>query len=559
MKREEIDLNPGLSPEDTALFAVIAGGVNRAAVRSAYERTKSTKPDIVGDGIYDHLALFDQMATDEAVAAHETLFMKNLGLARYVARLYKGLCNRLTIDDLDQEASLALALGLWQHDPARGTMPSTSIFPRIQNRLLHTIAANDFVVRLPVDMVGTLNSMRRHNAGDLHAATLGDMNAQERIADKTNGRSVRSIVRVESIFRHSVSIDEAFGRTTDYFDNEGMPTIRQIRSDQSDSLPTTTHDDMIEEVEHEVDSAKFVSQALSMLDDRSRAIIELRCGLRDGVPYTFRQVAIEFGISPERVRQIELKALSKIRMASYYGEEQAFDESSLSSNPVVPETTYETLRREQAKLHAWGVIENGTLPQNSIVGKIAPRVLARLLHAPATAIASTKTMTTILEDKPLTVQEVPDVRIPAVREYVLEMLEDLSELEWREWDSYYVRQDKVKMHLRDLVAHELSNPTRRLRAGSATEIAALPATRSFEALKELQPLYHALGDFEERLYRDEMVPFANTLLRDALIALFDYDTWPSAETAQAEPPDMREPENQALVLSWINKALKRTD
>jgi RNA polymerase primary sigma factor len=246
-------------------------------------------------GSDERRALEDDKRDGEAARAH--LIQANLRLVVSVAKTYVG--RGLSFLDLIQEGNIGLMKATDKFDYTRGFKFSTYATWWIRQAITRAISDQSRTIRLPVHVGETINRVKKtsHRLQQI----LEREPTQEEIARAMDipDDKVRQVLDVA---RHPVSLEAPVG-------NEGDAFLGDFIEDESMPAP-------IEIAAQQLLKAQ-ISDALSKLTERERKIILLRFGLEDGKFRTLEEVGREFGITRERIRQIEAKALRKLRHPSY--------------------------------------------------------------------------------------------------------------------------------------------------------------------------------------------------------------------------------------------------
>lgn len=228
--------------------------------------------------------------------ARKKMIECNLRLPVYVARQYTG--HGLPFPDLIQEGNLGLLEAVDRYDPGRGTRFSTCAVYWIRHSIQRALDNHSKTIRIPVYVHAALAKFRR-TAHELETE-LGRKPTMEEIAERT-GMTLQEMLRIQWRTRETLSLDTPLNpETEDCF---------------GDLVPTETVTDPAELYERKV-LKEQVRKALGTLTPRERDVLTLRYGLDDGDPRTLAEVGQEFGITRERVRQIEAKAIRKLRHPS---------------------------------------------------------------------------------------------------------------------------------------------------------------------------------------------------------------------------------------------------
>ncbi|PJE65722.1 RNA polymerase sigma factor RpoD [Candidatus Saccharibacteria bacterium CG10_big_fil_rev_8_21_14_0_10_47_8] len=274
-----------LIPDDKAYMDDIADDSVRLYLREIGKVPLLTAPE--------ELALAQKVVSGDK-RAKDAMAEANMRLVVSIAKRYVG--RGLDLLDLIQEGNTGLLRAVEKFDPDRGFKFSTYATWWIRQAITRAIADQARTIRIPVHMVETINKLlrtQRRLTQELNREPTNDEIAAAMEMDVDKVEHIMKIKQDISSLDASVRDDDEDSVLGDFIEDEDSKTPTESASEQ-----------LLKEQ---------VKQILGTLTEREQKILKLRFGLEDGKSHTLEEVGQEFSVTRERIRQIEAKALAKLR------------------------------------------------------------------------------------------------------------------------------------------------------------------------------------------------------------------------------------------------------
>ncbi len=228
------------------------------------------------------------------ISARHRLEEGNLRLVVSLAKHYTG--RGIPLLDLIQEGNMGLMHAAEKYDYMKENRFSTYASWWIKEAMQRAIDRQAREIRVPVHVAENMKKVQRA-ANELRQELGRDVSPKE-IADRLAGRTEEEVKEILSYFQTPVSLETPIGEN-------GEDSLGDMVENQTETTPEEAMDILVQKEE--------VKELLETLSEREREVIRLRYGLEDGKAQTLEEIGGQLGVTRERVRQIEARAMEKLR------------------------------------------------------------------------------------------------------------------------------------------------------------------------------------------------------------------------------------------------------
>lgn len=292
LQEEDLEKMEGIEKEDTSTLLLDMKDINVDDPVKMYLKEIGCIPLLNAD---EEVELAVKMEKGD-IHSKQKLAEANLRLVVSIAKRYVG--RGMHFLDLIQEGNMGLMKAVEKFDYTRGFKFSTYATWWIRQAITRAIADQARTIRIPVHMVETINKLVRVQRQLIQE--LGREPTNEEIAEEM-GIDIEKVQDVRKIAQEPISLETPIGEEEDSHLGDFIEDDTAIAPD--DAADFTMLREQLDEI-------------LDTLTSRERKVLELRFGLIDGTPRTLEEVGKEFDVTRERIRQIEAKALRKLKHPS---------------------------------------------------------------------------------------------------------------------------------------------------------------------------------------------------------------------------------------------------
>ncbi|GAA3286596.1 sigma-70 family RNA polymerase sigma factor [Dactylosporangium matsuzakiense] len=303
MENVKVEMRPDTGAEERDLVGVYLHEISRTPLLDAaseVELSKAVEAGLYAEHLLDSDEIPDGVTAQElqklvadGERAKDRFIRANLRLVVSIARRY--VRSGMPMLDLIQEGNTGLVRAVEKFDYVRGYKFSTYATWWIRQAISRAIAQQERTVRLPVHLVEDVNRMR--NVARQLTRELGNEPEPEQLANSL-GVPVERVHELMRWSQDTVSLDTPVG-------DDGDTSLGDLVSDSDAPSP--------EDVVLAALERQRIEGLLNHLDDRSAGIMRARYGLEDGREHSLTEVASRFSLSRERIRQLEIQALGRLR------------------------------------------------------------------------------------------------------------------------------------------------------------------------------------------------------------------------------------------------------